>query len=90
LITIVVVFFGLLGKVDYAPLYADLEEKDAAAIVEELDTKNIPYKLSDGGTTIMVPKDQVYNIRLDLASQNIVPMGGLGYELFRPKPVGDV
>jgi len=88
LLTLIIFFFGMLGRVNYAPLYANLDQRDAAAIVEELETQNIPYQLSDGGTTILVPKDRVYNIRLDLASQNLVPLGGMGYELFDQNQLG--
>ena len=45
----------------YAPLFSNLAAEDASAIVEQLDAEGMPYELSDGGGTIMVPEDQVYD-----------------------------
>ena len=37
---------------DYQLLYARLAEKDATAIISELQTRNIPYQVSAGGTAV--------------------------------------
>ena len=39
----------------YSPLFTNLSAKDASAVVEKLDAKGVPYELTDGGGTIMVP-----------------------------------
>ncbi len=77
-------FVGLMlwsGESPYRTLYSGLGEKDAAAIVELLQKEQIPYRL-EGGSTITVPADKVYSARLKLASKNLQPKSGTGYELF--------
>ncbi len=66
----------------YAPLYSGLSADDAAAIIEQLRQQGIPYKLSNDGTTISVPADQVAKLRLALAAQGLPKSGTLGFELF--------
>lgn len=65
----------------YRAVYSGMDEKDAAAIVELLQKEKIPYKLQDAGT-VLVPEDQVYAVRLTLASADIAPGNGQGFELF--------
>lgn len=66
----------------YAPLYTGLSADDAAAIIEQLRQQGVPYKLSNDGTTISVPVDQVAKLRLALAAQGLPKSGTLGFELF--------
>ena len=73
---------------EYALLYGDLNLKDSGTIVAELQTRNIAYKLSGGGSEIMVPADKVYQLRIDLASQDILPSGSTGFELFDKTNLG--
>ncbi len=72
----------------YEVLYTELTEKDAAAIVEELEEEKINYHLTDNGTTILVPSAQKYKARLNLASQNL-PRGEAGLELFMESSFGE-
>lgn len=63
------------GRPDYTPLFqGQLSAQDAGAVVTELKNLKIPYQLSDGGTTILVPKAQIGEARIDLASAG-VPQG---------------
>lgn len=63
------------GKPDMAALYTDLEASDAAAITERLTGEGVPYELGDGGRTVLVPRDQIYELRIDLAAAGM-PSGG--------------
>ncbi|HET9423566.1 MAG TPA: flagellar basal-body MS-ring/collar protein FliF [Nocardioides sp.] len=65
----------------YAPLYADLAPEDASAVVEHLDAEGIPYELSGGGGTIMVPRDQVYDTRIALSGEGLPSESADGYSL---------
>lgn len=69
-------------------LYADLDQKDAAAVVQKLDEQKVPYRLEDNGTTILVPTDLKYTTRLKLAAENL-PRGQAGLELFRESSFGE-
>ncbi|PKO00785.1 MAG: flagellar M-ring protein FliF [Chloroflexi bacterium HGW-Chloroflexi-4] len=75
-------------KTTYAVAFSGLSEADAGAIVEELTTEGISYKL-DGSSTILVPSDQVYNVRLKMASAGLPQTGTtVGYELFDATSLG--
>ncbi len=67
---------------DYQLLYARLSEKDAAQIIGQLQTQNIPHQVSAGGTAVSVPADQVYKLRMDLASKGLPSGDGVGFEIF--------
>lgn len=67
---------------DYQLLYGKLGEKDAAAIISQLQTLNIPHKIAAGGAAVYVPADQVYRLRMDLASKGLPSGEGVGFEIF--------
>jgi len=67
---------------DLQLLYGRLSEKDAAAIVSSLQAQNIPHKVSAGGGSVYVPADQVYRLRMELASKGIPSGDGVGFEIF--------
>ena len=56
---------------NYAPLYSNLSSEDASAVVEQLDADGVPYELGNGGSTIMVPQDQVYSTRISLSGEGL-------------------
>lgn len=70
------------------PLYTDLSEKDAAAIVEKLDELKINYQLANGSSTILVAEADKYKTRLSLASENL-PRGEAGLEIFQESSFGE-
>ncbi len=63
-------------------LYSNIEQQEAAKIVEYLRNNNIKYELSDNGATIKVEKERVLDTRLSLAQEGLPASGTLGYELF--------
>ena len=65
-----------------APLYSELSFDDSASIVNELQTKNIEYKLRSEGSTILVARDQITQIRMTLAGSGLPNRGQVGYEIF--------
>jgi flagellar M-ring protein FliF len=69
-------------------LFANLDSKDAAKIVEKLKEKNIEYELKDNGNTILVDKDKVYDTRLDMVNQGLPESSEVGYELFDKTNLG--
>ncbi len=79
---------GLIGVVlwsqrpDYQLLYARLGDKDAASVISYLETQNIPHKVTAGGSAVQVPANQVYKLRMDLASKGLPSGEGVGFEIF--------
>lgn len=91
LLVVIAFIILLLNRTSVQPmevLYADLIQKDAAAIVAKLEEERIPYQLEDGGTTILVPANIKYTTRLKLAAENL-PQGQAGLELFRETSFGE-
>ncbi len=72
----------------YTPLYTDVVSEEAGEIVNALDERNIPYKLTNGGGTIEVPKSQVYQARIDLAAEGLPNQGVVGFEIFDESQFG--
>lgn len=79
---------GLVGVVlwsqrpDMQLLYGRMSEKDAAAIISHLQAQNIPHQVTAGGTSVMVPSDKVYKLRMDLAGKGLPSGDGVGFEIF--------
>ncbi len=68
-------------KPEHGLLYSDLGQKEASEIVAYLSDNNISYSLKNNGTTILVPSNMIYEIRMNLA-KNSLPRGDVGFELF--------
>ena len=73
---------------NYQPLYSGLSLEDAAAITKKLDELKVSYRLTDDGTTILVPSEQKYQVRLQLAGEGL-PKGTAGFELFETPRFGE-
>ena len=67
-----------LNKPDYKVLYSNLFPEDAARVVETLNGLKAPYELMDDGKTILVPADQVYDLRLKIAGEGALHGQGRG------------
>lgn len=84
--TLCVILFAILiieaRTADYQLLYANLGETDAASVVNWLKAQHIPYQLKNGGKNIWIPSDQLYETRLNLASNGLPAGGGVGFEIF--------
>lgn len=74
---------------DYQPLYTNLDLSDAASITTALSENNIPYRLADNGSSILVPADRVYQTRLTLAAQGLPAGGVVGFETFNTTRLGE-
>jgi len=72
----------------YALLFGSLSPESAQSIVEELKSSNVSYRLEDNGKTIMVPRGEVYELRLKFASQGVSGNDYQGYELFDQNTLG--
>ncbi|MFJ4144135.1 flagellar basal-body MS-ring/collar protein FliF [Pseudomonas sp. NPDC089734] len=73
---------------EYRVLFSGLSEADGGQIIGELDKRNIPYRLSEGGNTIMVPGDKMNALRLQLAEQGLPKGGSIGFELLDKQAFG--
>lgn len=63
-----------------AAVYTDLEPADAASVTDELISMGVDYELADGGRTVLVAKDEVYQVRIELSGEGL-PSSNEGYAL---------
>ena len=73
---------------EYRVLYSNLSDRDGGDVIAGLSTLNVPYKVSEGGTTILVPAPLVYEARLKLAGQGLPKGGAVGFELMEAQKFG--
>lgn len=84
-----VVFFAWWAfRVEYQVLFTDLKPQDALAMTAELDKQKMPYRLGEGGSTILVDKTQVHATRIKLMGKEIPLQGVVGFELFNNTDFG--
>ncbi|MBN1404009.1 MAG: flagellar M-ring protein FliF [Opitutales bacterium] len=62
-------------------LYGGMDGKDMAEVVKTLDEQTIPYEIRPGNS-VFIAKENVYKVRMELASQGIPNGGSIGYEIF--------
>lgn len=72
----------VVNRPSYGTLFSNLAPQDASKIVEKLKEKQVPYRLEDDGKTVLIPKDNIYDIRLALAGEGLPQSSLVGYEIF--------
>lgn len=71
------------SKPDYTPAFTGLSGTQASSLTGALRTANIPYQLTDAGTTIMVPIDSLSDAKVAASAAGVITDGaGKGMELF--------
>jgi flagellar M-ring protein FliF len=76
------------GRPDFQNLYAGLAPEDAGVIMERIRDDKIPYRITDAGGTIQVPREWVYELRMRLASHGLPQSAGIGFEVFDNTKLG--
>jgi flagellar basal-body M-ring protein/flagellar hook-basal body protein fliF/flagellar motor switch protein FliG len=82
-LTIIATLVGLIyvsSQTDFATLYSGVDERFGGQVVQELKSRKIEYQTGPGGV-IMVPANQVAELRMSLVHDGVIPGGGVGYEL---------
>jgi len=64
-------YMSTSGAPNYAPLFTNLQPSDAAAITAKLTSDKVPYQLQSGGTTILVPQNEVDQERINMAQAGL-------------------
>ncbi|HUX24071.1 MAG TPA: flagellar basal-body MS-ring/collar protein FliF [Burkholderiales bacterium] len=73
---------------DYRVLFSNLSDQDGGAIINSLQQMNVPYKFAAGGGALMVPANEVDEVRLRLAGQGLPKGGVVGFELMDTQKLG--
>lgn len=93
-VTVLLTVASLVGliswtsRVDYKTLYTGLGPEDSGAIIAWLKDQKVEYRIAADGSSIMVPSDMVYELRMSLASQGLPQSSGIGYEIFDQQNIG--
>lgn len=80
--------FGQIMKTQYQVLYRNLDATESGEVIDHLQEAKIPYRLSQGGTAILVPGRKIHQVRLELASAGLPRSGSVGYEIFDQTNLG--
>jgi flagellar M-ring protein FliF len=81
MVVAVVAFMSFSGRPTYAPLFTNLQPADAANITSHLTSDKVPFQLANGGTTVMVPENDVDAERLSLAQAGLPATSTVGLSL---------
>lgn len=66
----------------YTLLYGNLDDTSLSQVISELESQGVPYRIEAGGSRVLVPRSQVYQVRASLAEAGIVnEITPPGYEL---------
>jgi flagellar M-ring protein FliF len=79
---------NLGSEPSFGTLYSDLTPEDASAVVDELNSGQVPYRLTHAGTTVLVPIERVYDVRLEMAANGLPASGPVGFEIFNENTLG--
>jgi len=75
-------------KPNMALLYSGLDRGEAARIVEKIRDAGVAYELKDGGTTVYVDEEEVYSLRLQMASLGLPAGEQMGYSILDEESFG--
>ncbi|GIW82460.1 MAG: flagellar M-ring protein [Gemmatales bacterium] len=73
---------------EYKVLFSGLSPEDAGAITSNLESRNTPFRVTNNGSTILVPAELVGQLRVELAAQGLPGQTGKGFELFDETSLG--
>jgi flagellar M-ring protein FliF len=73
---------------DFKPLFSGMAPEDAGTVTAKLRELGVEYRLSDEGSTILVPSGKLAETRLQLASAGLPKSGHIGMELFDKANLG--
>ena len=79
----------MVSGTDYQPLLTNIPSDQTALIVDKLQQKNVPFKVIDGGKTIVVPKELLHSTQMALmAEMGSGKIGTIGMEIFDKQDFG--
>jgi flagellar M-ring protein FliF len=87
-LAVIVALWLWTQQTEYRILFANYSDRDGGAITASLDQMGVKYKFSEGGNAILVPSEQVHDIRLKLAAQGLPKGGNVGFELLENQKLG--
>ena len=78
LVAVLVVMAMASRESDYRVLFPGVSEKDGGQIIDRLTQMNVPYRMAESGTSILVPSGRVAELRMKLAAAGLPSAGYTG------------
>jgi flagellar M-ring protein FliF len=73
---------------DMAILYTSLDPEQASKVADKIRDQGVTFELTNGGTTILVPAEKVYSLRLTMAGQGLPKSDQSGYRILDEEKLG--
>ena len=89
LIIAISVAVSVASRPKFIQLYGNLALEDASVVVAKLKEMKVPYRTLNDGTTIEIPENQIDDVRLSLAGEDIPRGNNTGFELFDKTQMGE-
>lgn len=79
----------MMAGTEYVPVLTNVPADQTAVVVDKLQSKNIPFRVQDGGKTVAVPKELLHSTQMALMSEiGSGKIGTMGFELFDKQDFG--
>jgi flagellar M-ring protein FliF len=79
---------GWARKPTMALLYSNLVPAEASKVVDKVRDAGVSYELKDGGTSVYVPEEKVYELRLTMAQQGLPGSDQGGWGILDNEKIG--
>lgn len=83
------VLLALFSRTEYQVLFTGLSIDDAGAVAAALQERGVSYKLRENGSAVLVPQNQVDEMRIALATAGMPTGGVVGFEIFNTTRLGE-
>ena len=87
IITSIIALSLYFGKTKYAVLFSNMDSNDSGAVLQKLKDKKVEAKVE--GNNILVPKDQVDELRMQMLSEVPLTNGSQGFEILDKSQFGE-
>ncbi|MCB0361542.1 MAG: flagellar M-ring protein FliF [Bdellovibrionales bacterium] len=79
----------MLSGTNHVPLFKNVPPDQLALVLEKLQKNNIPFKLDDGGKTVLIPSDLLHSTQMAVMTEiGSSQVGQVGLELFEKQDFG--
>ena len=75
-------------KPDFEVLFSNVSSDDLGEITAKLKELRVNFKIAAGETAVLVPAKDVFDLRIQLASEGLPRGGGVGFEIFDKPALG--
>lgn len=85
----VLVMVTMVSDKSYVVLLKDVPQETMPTVLTKLKEKNIPFKLGEDGSTVLIPPNLLYSTQMAIMSElGSGKIGSIGFELFEKQDFG--